>query len=132
MTIFKPRFLMSARERSRRDADYGEVISLRHALLRMNSAQRARELHENRVWAAETARQYFSSLAVLWLGAVAEVLVLVQAFALSNGLLLLAGILMISLMLLHLSGLEQRQSMYYGALRALQEFSARPESRFDE
>lgn len=132
MTLFKPRFLISARERSRRDVAYGEIIALRQKLPHMSAAQRERELDEACVWAAETARQYFSALTALGGGIGAAALVLAQAFALWNGMLLFAGILIISLLLVHFAGLEQHQSMYYGARRAVQEFSIRPETRFDD
>ena len=132
MTMFKPRFMMTARERSRRDADYGELLTLRQSLPRMNTAQREREFEDARLWAAQAARQYFSALVVLWFGLAAAALVLMEAFATGNGALLFAGILVISTVLFHYSGLEQLQSMHYGARRAMREFFVTPESRFDD
>lgn len=132
MTMFKPRFLMTARERSRRDADYGEVLSLRESLARMNAAQREDALRETRAWARETAAHYFASVAVVWFGVVAFALVLAQALVTRSGPLLLAAILVVSMVLLHITGLEQRQSMFYGARRALQEFFVQRESRFGD
>lgn len=132
MTMFKPRFLISARERSRRDADYGEVLALRQSLARMNAAQREDALRETRAWACETAAHYFASVAVIWFGLVAFALVLAQALLTRSGPLLLAAILVVSMVILHLTGLEQRQSMFYGARRALQEFFAQRESRFED
>jgi len=130
--MFKPRFLMSARERSLRDAQFGDLQDVRMAFRKMTAAQREDAVNETRIYWRLCLRNYFASLGVLFMGILSLVANLVAAIVLHAPILLVSAVMISSMVVLHFSELEFKRDVFFGTQRTYFEMTTPELSRFDD
>lgn len=131
--MFKPRWMMTPRQREQLDAQYADLLELRRELATMNATQkslRARELCGGAIGLRRHLQLDGGALAAC---VVAAVLMLALATTRHSFLVLGATILLPLSALRLLSYYALTRDSYYGTLRQIREVDLPPEpSRFDD
>ena len=130
--MFKPRWLMTPRQREQLDAQYADLLELRRELATMNATQKSLRARELCGGAMELRRDLHLDGGGLAACVLATALMLAVATTMHSFLVLCATILL-PLSALRMLGHALSRDTYYGALRQIREVDQPPEpSRFDD
>jgi len=131
--MFKPRWLMTPRQREQLDAQYADLLELRRELATMNATQKSLRARELCGGAMELRRDLHLDGGALAACVVAAAVMLAVATTMHSLLVLFATILLPLSALRLLSHYALSRDTYYGALRQIREVDQPPESsRFDD
>ena len=131
--MFKPRWLMTPRQREQLDAQYADLLALRRELATMNATQKSLRARELCGGAMELRRHLQLDGGGLAACVVATAVTLVVATTMHSLLVLCATMLLPLSALRMLSHYALSRDAYYGTLRQIREVDQPPEpSRFDD